>query len=418
MKIMKSVYLVLFFLIANSAIYSQSWTERNPIITKRWYPCSVVLDGKIYIFGGQGDINPYLSLSTAEAYNITVDSCESLTSMPTDRWAAVSAVVNNKIYVIGGEKGSFIGGFDETNVVEEYDPVLDTWASKSSMPTSRGYSGCAVINDTIFVFGGYPAFTTIEKYYPASDTWYTNAPMPSSRYTFMTAKANNKIYLIGGWGSNNVEEYDPSTKSWTTKTAMPTARGGSGIAVINDTIYVVGGRSEIANEFECYDPVSDTWTSLNPMPTAREGLTAAAYNGKLYAITGSTPVSQGGFPFYNKVEEASFQVTGIKKGLGHQPEEFHFAQNYPNPFNPKTTIKYHLPERTFVALEIYDLAGRQIKTLINQTQNPGYNYVDWDGTDSAGKEVAAGLYIYRIAIYSDKLTAGNFSINRKMLLLK
>ena len=93
------------------------------------------------------------------------------------------------------------------------------------------------------------------------------------------------------------------------------------------------------------------------------------------------------------------------------PESFALHANYPNPFNPTTTISYDLPEQAQVTLGIYDVLGKQIKTLVNQSQDAGNRIAVWDGTDELGRSVSAGVYLYRIQ-------AGEFSQTRKMLLLK
>jgi hypothetical protein len=82
------------------------------------------------------------------------------------------------------------------------------------------------------------------------------------------------------------------------------------------------------------------------------------------------------------------------------------AQNYPNPFNPSTTIRYSIRETSHVTLKIYDVEGRQVKTLVNQKQNPragGYT-VEWDGRNNAGNPVSSGVYFYRLVSKSSALT--------------
>ena len=91
--------------------------------------------------------------------------------------------------------------------------------------------------------------------------------------------------------------------------------------------------------------------------------------------------------------------------------EFILNNNYPNPFNPVTTISYKLSQAALVRMTIYDLLGRQVKTLINKTQDTGYKSVIWDATNDYGKPVSAGVYLYQIQ-------AGNFVQSRKMVLLK
>ena len=93
------------------------------------------------------------------------------------------------------------------------------------------------------------------------------------------------------------------------------------------------------------------------------------------------------------------------------PETFSLHANYPNPFNPSTAITYDLPKRSLVTLGIYDILGKQIKTLVNQSQDAGNKIAVWDGTDDLGRQVSAGVYLYQIQ-------AGEFSQARKMLLLK
>jgi len=93
------------------------------------------------------------------------------------------------------------------------------------------------------------------------------------------------------------------------------------------------------------------------------------------------------------------------------PEVFALHQNYPNPFNPITTLRYDLPENSRVNIIIYDMLGRQVKTLINQTQDAGYRSVIWNATNDYGKPVSAGIYLYQIQ-------AGGYMQTKKMVLLK
>jgi len=93
------------------------------------------------------------------------------------------------------------------------------------------------------------------------------------------------------------------------------------------------------------------------------------------------------------------------------PSGFSLVQNYPNPFNPTTEIHYTVPKRTNVSIEIYNLLGRKITSLVNEEKSAGDYSVTWDGTDSKGSSVGSGIYFYQIK-------AGDFRDARKMLLLK
>ena len=93
------------------------------------------------------------------------------------------------------------------------------------------------------------------------------------------------------------------------------------------------------------------------------------------------------------------------------PTQFSLYQNFPNPFNPVTTLRYDLPENGIVTIIIYDMLGRQVQTLINQTQDAGYRSIIWDATNDYGKPVSAGIYLYQVQ-------AGEYMEVRKMVLVK
>jgi hypothetical protein len=105
-------------------------------------------------------------------------------------------------------------------------------------------------------------------------------------------------------------------------------------------------------------------------------------------------------------------VTGVEVVPFGIPESFSLDQNYPNPFNPSTTISFSVPFRSNVTLRIYDLLGREVRTLVNnESLEPGKHRVDWNGRDRYGEGVASGMYFY-------KLEGKEFSITRQMVLMK
>ena len=92
--------------------------------------------------------------------------------------------------------------------------------------------------------------------------------------------------------------------------------------------------------------------------------------------------------------------------------EFALYNAYPNPFNPTTTIEFEVPHSMDVVLNIYDISGRLIKTLVDGTKYTGIHSAVWDGTDQNGNNVANGLYIYKL------MSNQNISISNKMILIK
>ena len=105
----------------------------------------------------------------------------------------------------------------------------------------------------------------------------------------------------------------------------------------------------------------------------------------------------------------------ITYGLGIDgiaiPDVYALHQNYPNPFNPITTLQYDLPEQSHVEIMIYDIMGREVRTLVNTQQTAGFKSTIWDATNDLGQPVSAGMYLYRIS-------AGDFHSVKKMILLK
>ena len=104
------------------------------------------------------------------------------------------------------------------------------------------------------------------------------------------------------------------------------------------------------------------------------------------------------------------KATGVE-GENGLPVSYDLSQNYPNPFNPTTIIRYSLPTNSFVTLRIYDILGREVKTLINTEQNSGTYNVQWNGDNNYGTKVSSGIYLYRIE-------AANYVMTKKMIMLK
>ena len=93
------------------------------------------------------------------------------------------------------------------------------------------------------------------------------------------------------------------------------------------------------------------------------------------------------------------------------PSNFVLFQNYPNPFNPTTNIEFLLPKSGHVKIEIYNIRGQKVKTLVDQYLKAGRKLVDWDGKDDNGNDVSSGIYFYR-------LQARDFCQTKKMVLLR
>jgi hypothetical protein len=93
------------------------------------------------------------------------------------------------------------------------------------------------------------------------------------------------------------------------------------------------------------------------------------------------------------------------------PSEYSLVQNYPNPFNPSTTISFTVPSEGHVTISIFNINGRLVSTLLDESINSGYHSVVWDGIDANGLGVSAGLYVYT-------LQAEGLTLSSKMVLMK
>jgi hypothetical protein len=93
------------------------------------------------------------------------------------------------------------------------------------------------------------------------------------------------------------------------------------------------------------------------------------------------------------------------------PEEFEMSVNFPNPFNPSTTVQYAVPEMSHVTIEVYNMLGQKVRTLVDEVKTHGYHTVQWDGRNEAGETVSSGTYLY-------EMQSGEFVQTQKMVLTK
>ncbi len=112
-----------------------------------------------------------------------------------------------------------------------------------------------------------------------------------------------------------------------------------------------------------------------------------------------------------KIHSVSLIIVGstpatLVKASAQLPSSFTLRQNYPNPFNPSTQIQFSVPQAGFVSLKVYDMLGREVATLVHQELTPSSYSITWNAAN-----VASGVYLYR-------LDAGNYSVTKKMVLMK
>jgi N-acetylneuraminic acid mutarotase len=280
------------------------------------------VNGKVYVIGGnRGPGAPGLSI--IEEYDPVTDSWTIKADMPTPRLWLSTCVVDGIIYAIGGaEQGG--GANPSVSTVEAYDPETDTWATKADMPTARCYLSTEAVDGKIYAIGGSPningvGIAVVEMYDPETDKWTKKSDIPRAIVTTSTSAVNGIIYVLGGAPQagalvSTVNAYNPATDTWTEKASMPTERGITSASVVDGKIYVIGGLTfnrVPMSAVEMYDPATDTWTEKPDMPETRFGLSGGAVNGKIYAIGGVFAWGEAGV---STVEEynTGFMLSSIK----------------------------------------------------------------------------------------------------------
>ena len=116
--------------------------------------------------------------------------------------------------------------------------------------------------------------------------------------------------------------------------------------------------------------------------------------------------------FNNRVRKVAPAITAVVEVRDESlPQSFTLSQNYPNPFNPETTIRFDLPRSEEIELAVYDLTGQKVATLALGLREAGTYALRWDARDDDGRDLASGVYLYR-------LETGERVTTRKLLLLR
>src|SRR5690606_14478130 len=204
--------------------------------------------------------------------------------MPTARFQLGANVFGGKLYAMGGQVG---GNWRSQN--EEYDPVTDTWSSKTPMPNATAGTGVASTDSGLYAMGGTSGASQNRFYDPMTDTWQQRASIVSpAQGRLCVGTVLGKVYAVGGGDSGAVattnREYDPTTDTWSIKQSAPNAHRGGAVGVLNDKLYVAGGRYEW---FDAYDPLTDTWETLPQLPYnggVAPGLGGGFIKGRFYVV--------------------------------------------------------------------------------------------------------------------------------------
>ncbi len=148
---------------------SDTWTTKADLPTLRSHLATEVIDGKIYAIGGWDRRDGLDTVfSSVAVYDPATDTWTKRADMPTPRWSLASSVVNGKIYVIGGQTIADTGNRQGLQAVEVYDPETDTWTQEVDMPTARRGLSASLVDGKLYAIGGglpsQPPQATVEEF--------------------------------------------------------------------------------------------------------------------------------------------------------------------------------------------------------------------------------------------------------------
>ena len=239
-------------------------------------------------------------IDNAWEYDPAADSWKSLPPLPGKRGSAVAAEAGGKIYVIGGAtttagaKDPFFTFFGPSQVLgtnDVYDPATNKWESRRPMSVPRNHAFGGVVNGKIYVIGGRTGHgfilsatntDVVEEYNPINDSWSVpRERMPTARSGGASGFDGRRIYVAGGevttkdlvGAFKSVEAYEPATNSWTTLPSMPMPRHGVAGAVIGNRFHLVSGMVQSAGMLAFLDPKLATHTAMHDILELQFGAT-------------------------------------------------------------------------------------------------------------------------------------------------
>ncbi len=150
--------------------------------------------------------------------------------------------------------------------------------------------------------------------------------------------------------------------------------------------------------------IDDTLTTITD--SAFSGATVTKFTSTVSSLDQYIPVWEGDVKVYD-------YTSGVDDDDPENlPTKFELRQNYPNPFNPTTKIEYDVAKKSHVRLDVFNVLGQRVTTLVNEEKEPGNLEVYWSGTNDGGNKVASGVYFYRLTADDELIET------KKMMLLK
>ncbi|XP_068196174.1 actin-binding protein IPP [Antennarius striatus] len=258
--------------------FNQYWTTASSLHRARSGLGVAVLEGMIYVVGGEKDS---MIFDSTERYDPVTKQWGPVASLNFPRCGVGVCSCHGALYALGGWIGSEIG-----KTMERYDPEENRWEVIGTMAVPRYYFGCCELHGLIYVIGGISdegiELRSAESFDPIAHRWRSLPVMTTSRAYVGVACLKNCIYAVGGWNEalgalQTVEKYCPEEEKWTEVASMSKARAGVSVSAVNGLLYAVGGRFAsrdfsapvTVDSVEIYDPHLDIWTEVGNIITSR-----------------------------------------------------------------------------------------------------------------------------------------------------
>ena len=227
-------------------INNDHWDDLPPLPLPRTFPGGTILGDDLYVAGGIDGDRMYSA--RVDRFSIDEQVWTELPSLSKPRSRLVLVTVGQRLYAIGGLEGKNDKEYRNSSLVEEYDPVLNTWRERNGLPTPRHGLSAIAINGRILAVGGYAdsgAVNVVEEYDPVSDRWEQKPSMPTPRGFFGLVQWNEKVIALGGRVPEEqgpVEAYDYKEEEWSTLSPLPFRVNRFGVTTLNNKIYIIGGE--------------------------------------------------------------------------------------------------------------------------------------------------------------------------------
>lgn len=285
----------------------------------------------------------------------------------------------------------WVAGFDE--IQKTTNGGLD-WTTVPSGTGKYLFDISFINNLEGWAVGGSPGSTdggVIIKTVDGGNNWTINKDSIDSRLEGIFFSDQNYGWVVGGGNGPKILKTTDGGITWVEKTS-PVYADFNSVEFVNSNIgWVVGSDGKIIHTVDG----GETWEVQESglLGYLLEIDMVDSLKGYICGFGDNILITYNG------------GITDVEK-YEHSVNEYKLFENYPNPFNPTTKIKYSVPQSEIVIIKVYDVLGKEIKTLVNGYKQSGTNEIDFDAS-----ELASGIYFYR-------MISGNYLETKKMLLLR